>query len=161
MAMAWRLPTQLATPGNLHHNDSKTPSFEASLSWCRTLAPDHLLPMSKSSTSTATALCRVNVMCSCVGEQADLSKPETIIDCATGHPEEPIKKIGWEGKVALIQCVKAMGIQKFVFYSIHNCDKHPEVPLMDIKYFTEKFLQDSGINYIIIHLCGFMQVRFT
>ncbi|KAM1318389.1 hypothetical protein EV2_003744 [Malus domestica] len=118
MAMAWRLPTQLATPGNLHHNDSKTPSFEASLSWCRTLAPDHLLPMSKSSTSTAT----------------DLSKPETIIDCATGHPEEPIKKIGWEGKVALIQCVKAMGIQKFVFYSIHNCDKHPEVPLMDIKF---------------------------
>ncbi|CAN6688241.1 unnamed protein product [Malus baccata var. baccata] len=104
---------------------------------------------------------RVNVMCSCVGEQANLSKPETIIDCATGHPEEPIKKIGWEGKVALIQCVKAMGIQKFVFYSIHNCDKHPEVPLMDIKYFTEKFLQDSGINYIIIHLCGFMQVRFT
>ncbi|XP_050105714.1 protein HIGH CHLOROPHYLL FLUORESCENCE PHENOTYPE 244, chloroplastic-like isoform X2 [Malus sylvestris] len=97
-------------------------------------------------------------MCSCVGEQADLSKPETIIDCATGHPEEPIKKIGWEGKVALIQCVKAMGIQKFVFYSIHNCDKHAEVPLMDIKYFTEKFLQDSGINYIIIHLCGFMQV---
>ncbi|XP_050105713.1 protein HIGH CHLOROPHYLL FLUORESCENCE PHENOTYPE 244, chloroplastic-like isoform X1 [Malus sylvestris] len=96
-------------------------------------------------------------MCSCVGEQADLSKPETIIDCATGHPEEPIKKIGWEGKVALIQCVKAMGIQKFVFYSIHNCDKHAEVPLMDIKYFTEKFLQDSGINYIIIHLCGFMQ----
>ncbi|KAM2008981.1 hypothetical protein ACFX16_003820 [Malus domestica] len=118
MAMAWRLPTQLATPGNLHHNDSKTPSFEASLSWCRTLAPDHLLPMSKSSTSTAT----------------DLSKPETIIDCATGHPEEPIKKIGWEGKVALIQCVKAMGIQKFVFYSIHNCDKHAEVPLMDIKF---------------------------
>ncbi|CAN6554513.1 unnamed protein product [Malus baccata var. baccata] len=145
MAMAWRLPTQLATPGNLHHNDSKTPSFEASLSWCRTLAPDHLLPMSKSSTSTAT----------------DLSKPETIIGCATGHPEEPVKKRGWEGKVALIQCVKAMGIQKFVFYSIHNCDKHPEVPLMDIKYFTEKFLQDSGINYIVIHLCGFMQVRFT
>ncbi|EOA16670.1 hypothetical protein CARUB_v10004859mg [Capsella rubella] len=98
---------------------------------------------------------------------ADLSKPETIpatlvgvhtvIDCATGRPEEPIKTVDWEGKVALIQCAKAMGIQKYVFYSIHNCDKHPEVPLMEIKYCTEKFLQDSGLNHITIRLCGFMQ----
>ncbi|KAK4437568.1 protein high chlorophyll fluorescence phenotype, chloroplastic [Sesamum alatum] len=98
---------------------------------------------------------------------ADLSKPETIpatlvgvhtiIDCATGRPEEPIKTVDWEGKVALIQCAKAMGIQKFVFFSIHNCEKHPEVPLMEIKYCTEKFLRDSGLNHIIIRLCGFMQ----
>ncbi|TKY75532.1 ycf39 protein [Spatholobus suberectus] len=98
---------------------------------------------------------------------ADLSKPETIpatlvgihtvIDCATGRPEEPIQTVDWEGKVALIQCAKAMGIQKYVFYSIHNCDKHPEVPLMEIKYCTEKFLRDSGLNHIIIRLCGFMQ----
>ncbi|XP_057500915.1 protein HIGH CHLOROPHYLL FLUORESCENCE PHENOTYPE 244, chloroplastic-like [Actinidia eriantha] len=98
---------------------------------------------------------------------ADLSKPETIpatlvgihtvIDCATGRPEEPIKTVDWEGKVALIQCAKAMGIQKFVFFSIHNCDKHPEVPLMEIKYCTEKFLKDTGINHITIRLCGFMQ----
>ncbi|KAL5706220.1 hypothetical protein ACHQM5_024418 [Ranunculus cassubicifolius] len=98
---------------------------------------------------------------------ADLNKPETIpatligihtvIDCATGRPEEPIKTVDWEGKVALIQCAKAMGIQKYVFYSIHNCDKHPEVPLMQIKYCTEKFLQDSDLNYVIVRLCGFMQ----
>uniref|UniRef100_A0A2P2KER2 NmrA-like domain-containing protein n=1 Tax=Rhizophora mucronata TaxID=61149 RepID=A0A2P2KER2_RHIMU len=98
---------------------------------------------------------------------ADLSKPETIpatlvgihtvVDCATGRPEEPIKTVDWEGKVALIQCAKAMGIQKYVFYSIHNCDKHPEVPLMEIKYCTEKFLQESGLTNIIIRLCGFMQ----
>ncbi|GMH02914.1 hypothetical protein Nepgr_004753 [Nepenthes gracilis] len=98
---------------------------------------------------------------------ADLSKPETIpatlvgihtvVDCATGRPEEPIKTVDWEGKVALIQCAKAMGIQKFVFFSIHNCDKHPEVPLMEIKYCTEKFLQDSGLTHITIRLCGFMQ----
>ncbi|CAL9098529.1 unnamed protein product [Musa textilis] len=97
----------------------------------------------------------------------DLSKPETIpatlvgvhtvIDCATGRPEEPIRTVDWEGKVALIQCAKAMGIQKYVFYSIHNCDKHPEVPLMEIKHCTEKFLQGSGLNYLIIRLCGFMQ----
>ncbi|EHA8591702.1 putative Divinyl chlorophyllide a 8-vinyl-reductase, chloroplastic [Cocos nucifera] len=50
-----------------------------------------------------------------------------------------------------------MGIQKYVFYSIHNCDQHPEVPLMEIKHCTEKFLQDSSLNYVIIRLCGFMQ----
>lgn len=98
---------------------------------------------------------------------ADLSKPETIpatlvgvhtlIDCATGRPEEPIRTVDWEGKVALIQCAKAMGIQKFVFFSIHNCDKHPEVPLMEIKRCTEKYLQESGLNYTVIRLCGFMQ----
>lgn len=97
----------------------------------------------------------------------DLSKPETIpatlvgvhtvIDCATGRPEEPIRTVDWEGKVALIQCAKAMGIQKFVFFSIHNCDKHPEVPLMEIKQCTEKYLQESGLNYTVIRLCGFMQ----
>lgn len=51
-----------------------------------------------------------------------------------------------------------MGIQKYVFFSIHNCDKHPEVPLMEIKYCTEKFLKESGINHVVIRLCGFMQV---
>ncbi|XP_050105672.1 uncharacterized protein LOC126585325 isoform X1 [Malus sylvestris] len=66
-------------------------------------------------------------------------------------------EVDWEGKVVLIQCAKAMGIQKFVFYSIHNCDKHPEVPLMEIKYCTKRFPQDSCINHVIIRLCGFMQ----
>lgn len=233
--MAWRLPTQLATPGKLHHhNDSKTAGYQSSFSWCRTLAPDHLLPSSSSSSSSFSTRIGTNtrrlVRCTAragvgavnlapgtpvrptsilvvgatgtLGRQivrraldegydvrclvrprpapadflrdwgatvvnADLSKPETIpatlvgihtiIDCATGRPEEPIKTVDWEGKVALIQCAKAMGIQKFVFYSIHNCDKHPEVPLMEIKYCTEKFLQDSGLNHVIIRLCGFMQ----
>lgn len=97
----------------------------------------------------------------------DLSKPETlpaalvgihtVIDCATGRPEEPIRTVDWDGKVALIQCAQAMGIQRFVFFSIHNCEKHPEVPLMEIKRCTEKYIADSGLNYTIIRLCGFMQ----
>lgn len=54
-----------------------------------------------------------------------------------------------------------MGIQKFVFFSIHNCEKHPEVPLMEIKSCTEKFIQDSGLTHITIRLCGFMQVDWN
>jgi len=51
-----------------------------------------------------------------------------------------------------------MGIQRYIFYSIHNCDRHPEVPLMCIKTATEDFLAVSGLNYTTFRLCGFMQV---
>lgn len=71
-----------------------------------------------------------------------------------------VLQVDWDGKVALIQCAQAMGIQRFVFFSIHNCEKHPEVPLMEIKRCTEKYIADSGLNYTIIRLCGFMQVFF-
>ena len=97
----------------------------------------------------------------------DLTKPEslpsalvgvhTVVDCATGRPEESVKEVDWEGKVALIQCCQAMKIQKYVFYSIYKCDEHPNVPLMSIKHSTEKFLEESGIDFTIIRLCGFMQ----
>lgn len=51
-----------------------------------------------------------------------------------------------------------MGIQRFIFFSIHNAEKHPEVPLMLIKACTERYLQQSGLDYTIFRLCGFMQV---
>jgi len=99
--------------------------------------------------------------------KADLNDPSslpaalvgihTVIDCSTARPEEPTNKIDWEGKVALIQTAQAMGIQRFVFYSIQNCEKHPEVPLMLIKNRTEEFLRKSGLNFTIFRLCGFMQ----
>lgn len=97
----------------------------------------------------------------------DLTNPETlppalvgvhtVIDCATGRPEESVKQVDWEGKVALIQCCQALNIQKYVFYSIFKCEEHPNVPLMNIKYNTEKFLEESGLDYTVIRLCGFMQ----
>lgn len=50
-----------------------------------------------------------------------------------------------------------MGIQRYIFFSIHNAEKHPEVPLMQVKTCTEKFVQQSGLNYTVFRLCGFMQ----
>ena len=81
----------------------------------------------------------------------------TIIDCATARPEESTKDIDWEGKVALIQSAQAMGIQRYVFCSIHDCDKHENVPLMQIKNMTEKYLAESGLNFTVLRMCGFMQ----
>ena len=55
--------------------------------------------------------------------------------------------------------LQALGIQRYIFFSIHNCAAHPEVPLMQFKACTEQYLKDSGLNYTIFRLCGFMQVR--
>ena len=55
--------------------------------------------------------------------------------------------------------LQAMGIQRYIFFSIHNAEKHPEVPLMQVKTCTEKFLEQSGLDYTIFRLCGFMQAR--
>jgi len=99
--------------------------------------------------------------------QADLMDPTSlpatmvgisaIIDCATARPEESTSKVDWEGKVALIQCAQAMGIKRYMFFSIFNCDKHPEVPLMNIKSCTEKFLAASSVPHTIMRLTGFHQ----
>ncbi len=52
---------------------------------------------------------------------------------------------------------QAMGIQRYVFFSIHNADRHADVPLMQIKARTEDFLAASGLDFTILRLCGFMQ----
>lgn len=88
---------------------------------------------------------------------ATLVGVHSVIDCATARPEESTDKVDWEGKVALIQSAQALGIQRYIFFSIYNCDKYPEVPLMNIKRCTEDYLKDSGLNYTVLRLCGFMQ----
>mmetsp|Transcript_31067 Transcript_31067/g.43042 ORF Transcript_31067/g.43042 Transcript_31067/m.43042 type:complete len:405 (+) Transcript_31067:102-1316(+) len=103
--------------------------------------------------------------------KGDLTKPEslppslvgihTIIDCATARPEESIQEVDWEGKMALIQAAKAMGIQRYVFFSVEGCDKHPEVPLMDMKRCTEQYLEQIGMPYTVLRNCGFMQALIS
>ncbi|MBW4644578.1 MAG: SDR family oxidoreductase [Goleter apudmare HA4340-LM2] len=82
-----------------------------------------------------------------------------VIDAATSRPTDSlsIKQVDWDGKVALIQATKAAGIERFIFFSILEADKYPEVPLMEIKRCTELFLTESGLNYTIFRLAGFMQ----
>lgn len=82
-----------------------------------------------------------------------------VIDAATARPTDSfsIKQVDWQGKVALIQAVKAAGIDRFIFFSILNAEKYPHVPLMEIKRCTELFLAESGLKYTILQPCGFMQ----
>ncbi|MBE9126291.1 MULTISPECIES: SDR family oxidoreductase [unclassified Coleofasciculus] len=101
--------------------------------------------------------------------QGDLCQPETlpsalegitaVIDAATSRPTGSltIKQVDWDGKVALIQAAVAAGVERFVFFSILNAEKFPNVPLMEIKRCTELFLAKSGLNYTILQPAGFMQ----
>lgn len=82
---------------------------------------------------------------------------DAVIDAAAARPTDKIQEVDWQGKVNLIQASKAAGVGRFVFFSILDAEKHPNVPLMDIKHCTEVFLKESGLNYTILRPCGFMQ----
>lgn len=101
--------------------------------------------------------------------QANLCFPDTlppclegisaVIDASTARLTDSlsVKKVDWDGKVALIQACAAANIERFVFCSVLDADKYPQVPLMEIKRCTELFLAESGLNYTILKLSGFMQ----
>ncbi len=101
--------------------------------------------------------------------QGNLCKPETlppalanitaVIDAATARATDSlsIKQVDWDGKVNLIQAAKAANIERYIFFSILDAAKYPHVPLMEIKRCNELFLAESGLNYTIFSLCGFMQ----
>ena len=82
---------------------------------------------------------------------------EAVIDAATARPTDAIDKVDWDGKLNLIKAAQAAGVSRYVFISILNAEKYPDVPLMNIKHCTEKFLADSGLNYTILRPCGFLQ----
>ena len=90
---------------------------------------------------------------------AALENIDAVIDAATARATDSlsIKQVDWEGKVNLIKAVKAAGIERYIFFSILNAKEHRNVPLMDIKYCTELFLEEIGLKYTILQLCGFMQ----
>lgn len=90
---------------------------------------------------------------------AALEGVSAVIDAATARPTDSlsIRQVDWDGKVALIQAAQAAGVQRYIFFSILDAEKYPDVPLMNIKQCTEQFLEKAGINYTILRPCGFMQ----
>ncbi|MEM7758922.1 MAG: NAD(P)H-binding protein [Cyanobacteria bacterium P01_A01_bin.40] len=90
---------------------------------------------------------------------AALSGVDAVIDAATARVTDNLRArdVDWTGKVNLIQATKAAGVDRYIFFSIINAEQYPEVPLMDIKRCTELFLAESGLNYTVLQLAGFMQ----
>ena len=99
----------------------------------------------------------------------DLTKPETlppcfkgitaVIDASTSRPNEleSLKKVDWDGKIALIEAAKVANIQRFIFFSAQNVEQFENIPLMKLKYGIEKKLEQSQVPYTIFRLTGFYQ----
>jgi len=82
-----------------------------------------------------------------------------IIDASTTRANEsiPIKKIDWNGKLALIEASKTAEIEHFIFCSLMNKTEHLQIPLMRMKKGIEIKLINSKIPYTIFRLPGFYQ----
>ena len=99
----------------------------------------------------------------------DLLDPETIdyaldgidavIDAATSRPDdsESVYTTDWDGKLNLLRACEKAGVKRYVFLSLLAAEKHPNVPLMDIKFCTERLLADSSFDYTILQGVAFMQ----
>ena len=84
----------------------------------------------------------------------------TVIDAATLRPEEEfatLKEVDLLGKIALIKAAKVANIKRYVFFSIANNEKFPNIPLMRLKSVVEKLLRTSEVPYTIFQLSGFYQ----
>ena len=84
---------------------------------------------------------------------------EVVIDSATGRPEDSksIYETDWDGKVNLFNACEAKKIKRVIFLSILSTEKFRNVPLMDVKYCTEKLLEKSNFDYTIFKCAAFMQ----
>ena len=84
---------------------------------------------------------------------------EAVIDASTSRPDDPrsIYEIDWEGKLNLFNACESQNIKRIIFLSILLTEKFRNVPLMDIKYCTEKLLESSNFDYTIFNCAAFMQ----
>lgn len=91
--------------------------------------------------------------------ESALEGVDAVIDAATARATDSltIRQVDWEGKVNLIQACAKANIKRYIFFSLLNAEKFEDVPLMNIKHCTELFLQESGLDYTIFKIGGFMQ----
>ncbi len=84
---------------------------------------------------------------------------EVVIDSATGRPEDSksIYETDWDGKLNLFNACESKKLKRVIFLSILLTEKFRNVPLMDVKYCTEKLLEKSNFDYTIFKCAAFMQ----
>ena len=82
-----------------------------------------------------------------------------IIDASTARPSDfhIANTIELESKKVLIKAASIAKIKKYVFFSIFNARKYPNISLMNLKVQIEDELKTSSLNYTIFSICGFFQ----
>nr|ARO91012.1 conserved hypothetical plastid protein [Corynoplastis japonica] len=99
----------------------------------------------------------------------DLTIPDTIprslynitavIDASTARPSDSYNTIDIDlnGKIALLESIKAAKIKRFIFFSILNAKKYQYIPMMKIKVEFEALVKELGITYTVFEIGGFFQ----
>ncbi len=84
---------------------------------------------------------------------------DAVIDAATSRPDDSasVYTTDWDGKLNLLRACETAGVKRYVFLSLLAAEKHLNVPLMDIKFCTERLLADSSFDYTILQGVAFMQ----
>ena len=84
---------------------------------------------------------------------------QAVIDAATSRPDDPksIYETDWDGKLNLFNACESLNVKRIIFLSILLTEKFRNVPLMDIKYCTEKLLEQTNFDYTIFKCAAFMQ----
>ena len=84
---------------------------------------------------------------------------DAVVDAATSRPEDSksIYETDWEGKLNLYNACENKSIKRVIFLSILLTEQFRNVPLMDVKYCTEKLLEKSDFDYTIFKCAAFMQ----
>ncbi|KGG15566.1 putative chaperon-like protein Ycf39 for quinone binding in Photosystem II [Prochlorococcus sp. MIT 0602] len=88
-----------------------------------------------------------------------LSGIDAVIDAATSRPDDPrsVYETDWQGKLNLFRACESVGVKRVVFLSLLAAEQFRNVPLMDIKYCTEKLLEESSLDFTILQGAAFMQ----
>jgi len=88
-----------------------------------------------------------------------LQDVEAVIDAATSRPDDSksIYETDWDGKLNLFNACESLKVKRVIFLSILLTEKFRNVPLMDIKYCTQKLLEKSSFDYTIFNCAAFMQ----
>ncbi len=84
---------------------------------------------------------------------------DAVIDAATSRPDDPLSvyTTDWDGKLNLLRACEKAGVNRYVFLSLLAAEQHRNVPLMDIKFCTERLLTESSFDYTILQGVAFMQ----
>jgi uncharacterized protein YbjT (DUF2867 family) len=88
-----------------------------------------------------------------------LEGQEAVIDAATARASDPgsCYDVDWTGQQNLFHGAQKAGLKRLIFFSLLHADQHPDVPLMDIKACSEKWLMASDLDYTILRCAAFMQ----
>jgi uncharacterized protein YbjT (DUF2867 family) len=88
-----------------------------------------------------------------------LEGQEAVIDAATARASEAgsCYNVDWTGQQNLFHGAQKVGLKRLIFFSLLHADQHPDVPLMDIKACSEKWLMASDLDFTILRCAAFMQ----